>query len=518
MSNFVHLNFIFLYLLLAKSIHIPSPILHKPWLDAQLYCQLHCNSNLISIHNNTEMNELQTYLTELDIKLIWIGLNDTTTNGNYEWIDGSPFTFGNITNTYPWIEGHIPSDEHTLHCVHMDRDNNYRWNEEECEAEMAFACNSCIEPNYYISPNKFTWKNAESYCIKQCQSNLGSIHYGVDQEVSELLAADTYHSFTVDTIRGTNDVWIGLYFNGITWNYTDGTVFDYGTDISGSSSQFDDYNPWTPGELLSNGWNNIDWLRIRMDKYATIGYKWIGNGIDFNNEQNRFMCNNCDSILNKYIAINDAKTYDSAKLYCESEIGTTLASIHSDNDMNEATMLCSHINNSQHCWIGLINNISFGNMQWSDGTSLDYIMNTVNIGCVTLYFNNEYKWNDVDCNEVHNFICNMPSETCNHGYITYNWYNVSGEMEQNKCEMNINNGSIINRYKQWRNMNGLLVIEMIFKMNIIDNNLDSNGGIVLYYNDNNICDYYYISITKDWFIFIDRVINGVIVRIEKKKK
>eukprot|EP01083_Nonionella_stella_P223121 795526_1 len=80
-------------------------------------------------------------------------------------------------------------------------------------------------------------------------------------------------------------------------------------------------------------------------------------------------------------------------------------------------------------------------MQWSDGTSLDYIMNTVNTGCVTLYFNNEYKWNDVDCNEVHNFICNMPSETCNHGYITYNWYNVSGEMEQNKCEMNINNGN-----------------------------------------------------------------------------
>ena len=186
--------------------------------------------------------------------------------------------------------------------------------------------------NYYVSPNKLTWTDAEKYCNQQCHSNLASIHNEIDQKQSIQMA----NTLSVDTSAGTNDIWIGLYFNS-RWHYTDGTSFDYHPHTNNYSK--------ISADLSSQP------FRIQMD--AANDYEWISKNKSFSTLQSRFMCNQCDSVLNKYVVINEPKTFADANLFCLNALNTTLASIHSDADNATAWRLCKY-GSIRNCWIGMI--------------------------------------------------------------------------------------------------------------------------------------------------------------------
>ena len=61
--------------------------------------------------------------------------------------------------------------------------------------------------------------------------------------------------------------------------------------------------------------------------------------------------------MNKYIIARDdssyRKSFPGASDLCQNDWNTTLASIHSDDDLSEVRYLCRTIN--QNCWIGLSN-------------------------------------------------------------------------------------------------------------------------------------------------------------------
>ena len=46
----------------------------------------------------------------------------------------------------------------------------------------------------------------------------------------------------------------------------------------------------------------------------------------------RFICNSCVGKLNKYILIKQYKSQTEAETFCEQNLGTSLASIHSQYD------------------------------------------------------------------------------------------------------------------------------------------------------------------------------------------
>ena len=73
------------------------------------------------------------------------------------------------------------------------------------------------------------------------------------------------------------------------------------------------------------------------------------------------------SVSNKYIyPYVVARTWGKADQYCQSEYGTRLASIHSQEDQVEVSALCDH-----SCWIGLSDRGREGVWKWSDGSPLD---------------------------------------------------------------------------------------------------------------------------------------------------
>lgn len=71
----------------------------------------------------------------------------------------------------------------------------------------------------------------------------------------------------------------------------------------------------------------------------------------------------------KYVyvdALQSGTTWDSAEEFCNATFGTHLASIHSDDDQDEASTVCA-----TKCWIGLKYIDNTNEWQWSDGTEYE---------------------------------------------------------------------------------------------------------------------------------------------------
>ena len=102
------------------------------WSNASKFCQSHCNSNLASIHTQTEYNQALTLITNnnYSYQSIWIGLNDRQTTDSYEWSDQTSFNFGSNTNggIYPWYSSK-PGFNNDLSCVAMEIEYDYQWND-----------------------------------------------------------------------------------------------------------------------------------------------------------------------------------------------------------------------------------------------------------------------------------------------------------------------------------------------------------------------------------------------------
>ena len=78
------------------------------------------------------------------------------------------------------------------------------------------------------------------------------------------------------------------------------------------------------------------------------GYLWVSTVYPSNAINGRTLCNHCNGKLNKYI-ISRKTTSDDNALYldnfdaniqCNSAWNTSLASIHSEHDLDEARILC----------------------------------------------------------------------------------------------------------------------------------------------------------------------------------
>ena len=152
------------------------------------------------------------------------------------------------------------------------------------------------------------------------------------------------------------------------------------------------------------------------------------------------ICNFISVDPGKYILGPMQMHWLDAQLYCQ-DMGTTLASIHSESDNNEAISLCNttctDIAGCSGCWAGL-NDIEFeGIWKWDDGSIIDYGFvnnsdkhptsgeypwahsgdkfgpepnNHATENCVQLWRHQNFKWNDFECLDPFSHpICNKPS-------------------------------------------------------------------------------------------------------------
>lgn len=69
---------------------------YKKWVDAENACtSFNGSTELISISSAAENVFVLRQLRDMRVSLVWIGLNDRTTEGRYEWSDKSTHTYKN---------------------------------------------------------------------------------------------------------------------------------------------------------------------------------------------------------------------------------------------------------------------------------------------------------------------------------------------------------------------------------------------------------------------------------------
>eukprot|EP01084_Bolivina_argentea_P265701 450470_1 len=502
MSQFLATFILFVLPIITKSdYYYVNKIL--PWSDARQYCQAECNSDLVSIHSNTQFNEIisNSIPEKINSNWVWIGLK------NNEWTDQiSP-------NYYNWQSS---QPESITDCVVMTAHKSYQWETEICSKGNTFICNSChhniadISPSYHINPNILTWKNATSYCKNHCNSNLASIHNERDNVYAKYLATN---GLKLHTSGYSPNVSIGLFKlqSASEWEWSDGSIFDYGNNYKPGEFLVRPY-PWTDKLLTDN--TDEKCVRMRSDE----NYEFQESNCS-DSAISRFMCDSCDSKLNKYIVVNTKMEYSQANVYCKTEFGMSLASIHSMSDYNEAKYLCE-LNNNGDCYIGLTWTSS--TYEYDDNTQFDFgndlnmypwstQITHINGDQVLLCEEDEYKWKPVHATlETHTFICNMPSQFCNgNDWSVFGDYGWTFDATNNCNVKYSNNGAIIMTNKQFMNTNGELLIELIYSATNILNS-DSSAGIMLF-NMQSDCDYYYISITPgiNSKLALGKVNNGI---------
>ncbi|XP_077993987.1 macrophage mannose receptor 1-like [Glandiceps talaboti] len=107
----------------------------RTWEDAETECRK-SGGHLLSIGDVMEQNYINARLYGVNSPDLWIGANDRTVEGGWEWSDGSPFAFLNWDEGQPdeYQRGEIGED-----CTEI-RVNNGRWNDQICSRNTGYIC------------------------------------------------------------------------------------------------------------------------------------------------------------------------------------------------------------------------------------------------------------------------------------------------------------------------------------------------------------------------------------------
>eukprot|EP01084_Bolivina_argentea_P149452 261077_1 len=168
------------------------------WYTSELFCERHCNSHLLSIHNELQQQTaISSVMQDLINKYIfnyslsyWIGLNDETNTETYQWIDSSATFIFN--ETYSDWAPQQPSNDFDNNCVALEEQYNYSWNDIACNhRHISFLCNSCnLKLNKYIlvyDSAGMIWNDAQNKCRNEYKTDLASIHSENDQKDASIL-------------------------------------------------------------------------------------------------------------------------------------------------------------------------------------------------------------------------------------------------------------------------------------------------------------------------------------------
>ena len=153
--------------------------------------------------------------------------------------------------------------------------------------------------------------------------------------------------------------------------------------------------------------------------------------------------------------------------------------------------------------VGLSDINGTGTYSWSDGTSYDAQFEPGKCVYVEKLANDTVRLVAAGCEIPRAFVCAAPSEFC----YGDNWYRYNGEWEQNRlCQISnveqvdpISNKGIVSQDNiisktQWVNQNGILSVELIFKIVSVAGGESKIAGITLHNFKDTICDYYFVAV------------------------
>ncbi|XP_047658889.1 macrophage mannose receptor 1-like isoform X2 [Tachysurus fulvidraco] len=119
----------------------------KSWYDAQTYCR-EKYTDLVSVRNQTENDEIWSVVNVSVSKGVWIGLF----NDSWKWSDQSKSLFGYWSSDKP---------SGSLNCAAVSESEQRCWTDVDCTEKLPFICH---ENKLILIKENLTWKEALTYC------------------------------------------------------------------------------------------------------------------------------------------------------------------------------------------------------------------------------------------------------------------------------------------------------------------------------------------------------------------
>ncbi|XP_073672160.1 C-type mannose receptor 2-like [Paramisgurnus dabryanus] len=153
------------------------------WRDAQIFCRQH-HTDLTSVRNQTENQQIQKIMNDTNIYEVWIGLF----SDSWEWSDKRNSGFRN------W-DPCEPNNPYTEKCAMV---GGVKWNNVVCSISLTFVCH---EDNLILIQENLSWSEALRYC-RENHVDLVS----VDSEEIQRWVMDVIDESSTDA------VWMGLHY------------------------------------------------------------------------------------------------------------------------------------------------------------------------------------------------------------------------------------------------------------------------------------------------------------------
>ncbi|XP_028442439.1 macrophage mannose receptor 1 [Perca flavescens] len=271
----------------------------KTWKEAQEYCRKN-HTDLATVSNQTDMKRL---MHEQHEGGAWIGLQNNTPNTVWRWsLSGVEFneTESDWFGQQPDIKGCVDKDHHEI-CVRL---RGGTWDDDSCSTKNKFICydeNKKSGKTFYISDDKITWLEAQSYCREHCTDLISGV-----KQLDEFEQQHPNHA---------ENFWIGLFRD--CWSWSDGSSFSF-------RSWDKDEPKKTCAMTTSNG-------------------KWSSDNCG---ERKPFFCYN-----NSVILINQSMIWEDALYYCRDHYRDLVSITNQDDQrwVQERAKMAS----TPHVWLGL---------------------------------------------------------------------------------------------------------------------------------------------------------------------
>ncbi|XP_063067928.1 macrophage mannose receptor 1-like [Engraulis encrasicolus] len=304
-----------------RQFHVVKEV--KTWADAQQYCR-ETFTDLATIDNMVEMENLRRIIQEEGIKQAWIGLNYGS-SPKWQWSLADRDFYGeNEAEFRNWAPGHhggtVVGD-----CVLSDL--NGEWFDDGCGYQHPFICydgRNSTHPHVLIEDGK-RWADAQRYC-RENHTDLASVRNQTENDLIEAILTPEVQI-----------AWIGLFMDS--WEWSDG-----------SSSSF---RYWDSGQP-----NNPQEECVEVHSSGL----WNDNS-----------CNKCQNLIcyeDNLVLVNQSKTWVEAQQYCRRH-HVDLVSVSSEK-IQRWVEGWAKVASSSHVWLGLHYDCNLGVWLLVSGVTASY--------------------------------------------------------------------------------------------------------------------------------------------------